>query len=422
MRAVDCFAGCGGTTTGLLAAGWVVALGIDVDDAALSVYRANHVHEACKLDLSDVDEAVRAIRMCGPVDLVSGSPPCTEFSCAGNRREGACAALTVDFCRIVAQVRPRAVLIENVTTLLRSAAWSEGERILREAGYSLVALRINAACCGVSQTRRRIFVIGVREASEHVLSALLQRAAPYNKTPRHPTVRNCLRSDACTFYYPARNRHSPCVRTTGLPAPTLRCNCLSAPPSHYVARHDDAGLLSAAHVLSVADAAAISSFPPTYSFEGVSRRAAGRLIGNCVPPKVAETVGGWLLELLSATPMPLGEPPKCLLDGRARRVAKRASRLQRLVDAGLLQVGATMDANGALCYESNARGDALLQSVLGWTLRHSWRLVLKPRCNASASSGQAPLDDLYIFAPGCRQPFRSVRQVERSIGRLTIHA
>ena len=87
MRAVDCFCASGGLTCGLEAAGFDVAMGIDVDRAALRLYRARHAHPAIELDLSDVSRAVQMIREVGPIDLLAGSPPCTDFSSAGHREE-----------------------------------------------------------------------------------------------------------------------------------------------------------------------------------------------------------------------------------------------------------------------------------------------------------------------------------------------
>lgn len=61
MRAVECFAACGGTTCGLVTAGFDV-LGIDNDATALAVLRANHGHATLQMDFGDVECAVRAIR------------------------------------------------------------------------------------------------------------------------------------------------------------------------------------------------------------------------------------------------------------------------------------------------------------------------------------------------------------------------
>ena len=297
--------------------------------------------------------------------------------------------------------------------MLRSSAWTEASELLVGAGYSIVVLRVNSAACGVAQVRRRVFVLATRGCDESVLRRVEQAAASFNKTPADaPKVRDCLDDPtADCYWYNARNRHSPCVRSTDLPAPTLRCNCLAPPPAHYQARHDDAGSIVDAHVLSVSEMARVASFPPHY-FEISTRTAAGRMIGNCVCPRMAEQVAWWCLELLRA-PVSAVERPICLV--AMRRHAQRVSRLHRLVDLGLLDEGAVL-ADGTLIYEGGASrtGDAIVQRVLG-DVAAGWRIELRPRRTPSVSRGQAPLDDLFIRVDGHAQPFRSIRQLRRSV-------
>ena len=140
-------------------------------------------------------------------------------------------------------------------------------------------LRVNAAACGVATVRRRVFVIAVRDCDERVVQQIVHDASGYNRTPTDArTVRDCIASSAATYFVPARNRHQPMVRATNRPAPTLMCGCLAMPPLHYTPRHEDQGALRNAHILSVADAAAITSFSVGY-FNHVARPLAGRLLG-----------------------------------------------------------------------------------------------------------------------------------------------
>ena len=184
----------------------------------------------------------------------------------------------------------------------------------------------------------------------------------------------------------------------------------------YAARHDDAGPLSEAHVLSVSEAAAIASFPPRY-FEGVNKTAAARMIGNCVPPKMMEVVARWCMALLQSPRVSITKP-LCLVTHR--RKAVRVSRVQRLIDTGLLSVGGVL-RDGVLSYTGgqSAKGDAIIASVLGTAPKRGWRIQLRLRPNATVSDGQAPLDDLWIYAPGQAQPFRSLRQLQRSMDEST---
>ena len=256
-------------------------------------------------------------------------------------------------------------------------------------------------------------MIGVLHCDESMLRSVQHEAAKLNRTPMNAaTVRECLTSAADTYWYPTRNTHSPCVRSTDAPASTLCCKCSSRPPSGYISRHDDAGAIAGVHVLSVEELAAIASFPRDY-FESCTRTAAGKFIGNSVCPKVAELVGGWCMKLLSS---PVVSPTRSLFITTERRPTSRVSRLQRVVDAGLLGMGAEMQDDG-LHYVggASAGGDDVVRRLLNWTPVAGWRLHIRPRSAGSASSGQAPKDDLFIYKPGDSRHFRSIRQLTRYI-------
>lgn len=132
---------------GLTNAGVEVRLGIDWDERALMVYRANHSHPALKLDMSKEHLTVDTIRAHGAIDMVSGSSPCQDSSCSDRRVEGTRAALTVSFARIACAVCLRLVLLENVPQLLLSEAYRDAKDLLVDRGYSILELRLNAASC-----------------------------------------------------------------------------------------------------------------------------------------------------------------------------------------------------------------------------------------------------------------------------------
>jgi len=170
--AVDLFAGCGGLSAGLSEAGIDVIAGFDSWDAALDVYNTNLPHPATSLDLSDVPTAVNVLGR-HQIDIIAGEPPCQDFSAAGPRTEGARADLTLAFARIVAEVKPKAVIMENVAQIVGSAAYAEARRVFKEAGYGLTERVLDASRCGVPQNRRRFFCIGIHGAEDGVLDTAI---------------------------------------------------------------------------------------------------------------------------------------------------------------------------------------------------------------------------------------------------------
>ena len=301
LRAIDLFCGAGGFTTGLKAAGFDVRLGVDIDAGAIGVYRANHPeHRGEVLDVSDVEATVALARAAAPdLDLVAGSSPCQDFSMCGNQTEAGRASLTVDFARVVAGLAPPAFVLENVPTIVNTAAYAELCTLLRDAGYSITTLVLNAKYRGTARRRRRARVRHARGASAAARPGSACTRQRRGKREARVTVRDVLGPRCGDYVWVApRNRFFPGVLSVDRVYPTLRSHrgkCLERPPAAYQARYEDAGPVGEAFVLDEAAAAAIASFPASYTWP-CRRVDAGVYIGNCVPPQMAATVGRALLE------------------------------------------------------------------------------------------------------------------------------
>ena len=70
-----------------------------------------------------------------------------------------------EYLRALAEAAPRAFVMENVPELLRSAEYAAFRAAAETLGFNVESRILNAADYGVPQTRRRAFVIGVREGS-----------------------------------------------------------------------------------------------------------------------------------------------------------------------------------------------------------------------------------------------------------------
>lgn len=118
------------------------------------------------------------------VDLVSGGPPCQSFSMAGLRqRNNHRNSLPWEFARFVDLTRPKVVLLENVSGILRAFkddnieyhAWREVAKAFASIGYAPICIHANAKYVGVPQNRPRFLMFALRL---DVLSQLL--TAPLN--------------------------------------------------------------------------------------------------------------------------------------------------------------------------------------------------------------------------------------------------
>jgi DNA (cytosine-5)-methyltransferase 1 len=95
------------------------------------------------------------------VDLIAGGFPCQDLSCAGKRAgiDGERSGLWSHFARLIGEVRPRFVLIENVPGLL-------GNEPMRRVLGDLSALRfdaewrvLRASDVGAPHERQRVFIV-----------------------------------------------------------------------------------------------------------------------------------------------------------------------------------------------------------------------------------------------------------------------
>lgn len=168
--AIDLFSGAGGITLGLSNAGFNVVFCSDIDSACEATHLRNFPNipfartEIQKLRGKDILKA--AGLKAGELDLLIGGPPCQGFSIIGQReiwdpRNG----LFHEFLRIAKELKPRCVVIENVTglaTLEKGAILREIGRAFNDAGYSVECAELLAAQYGVPQMRWRMFFIGWR--------------------------------------------------------------------------------------------------------------------------------------------------------------------------------------------------------------------------------------------------------------------
>jgi len=164
--AVDLFAGAGGASCGIDAAGFELVAAVDTDVTALDTHARNLPGYTVAHDLSDIDPSVLPDRAHAPTYL-HGSPPCKGFSTANDDRDidDPRNSLVFDFLAWVERLQPRIVTMENVVgmTNITSNFMDRVAGAFREAGYAVRWRVLNAADYGVPQTRRRVITVGVRD-------------------------------------------------------------------------------------------------------------------------------------------------------------------------------------------------------------------------------------------------------------------
>jgi DNA (cytosine-5)-methyltransferase 1 len=191
IRFMDLFAGAGGLSLGFHQAGLDSALAVEMSPMAGETYFRNFLSNdpaawerhlgasalrqaRAGLVVGAAGDALRELsgtRLMPEVDIVAGGPPCQGFSLAGlrnprDRRN----SLPYEFLGFVQAIRPRAVVMENVTGI--GYSFNDGRMPALDAlsmalagvdpGYATYVLELNAQDFGVPQHRPRLFLIGLR--------------------------------------------------------------------------------------------------------------------------------------------------------------------------------------------------------------------------------------------------------------------
>ncbi len=163
LTTLELCAGAGGQALGLEQAGIEHAGLIEIDKHACATLRYNRPHwNVIQHDLNTFDGSAFK-----GVDIISGGLPCPPFSVAGKQLgKDDERNLFPAMIRLVDQIRPRAVMIENVRGFLdavfqdyRGYIKRELEKLGYEPGWKLM----NASDFGVPQLRPRVVFVAIQK-------------------------------------------------------------------------------------------------------------------------------------------------------------------------------------------------------------------------------------------------------------------
>ncbi|MCZ8548700.1 DNA cytosine methyltransferase [Mesorhizobium qingshengii] len=171
LTAIDLFCGAGGLSEGFRQAGFHVVAGNDFDDRAGETFAATH-REAKFLPGAiqqySADDFLKAGGVkAGELDVLVGGPPCQGYSVYNHQRglHDPRASLYLEYLRIVEGVKPKWVVLENVTGMTSAGGGGAVGAILeglKDLGYKVESRILKAEEYGIPQERRRIVFIGNR--------------------------------------------------------------------------------------------------------------------------------------------------------------------------------------------------------------------------------------------------------------------
>jgi DNA (cytosine-5)-methyltransferase 1 len=314
---IDLFAGAGGLSLGLEGAGFESLFAVDTDAGAMGTYRSlfpsAELHQG---DIRDVD-----FRKWRGVDLVAGGPPCQPFSIGGLRRAwDDHRDMLPEFVRAVMEVQPRSFIMENVPGLVSFGSYLATMMApLRELYQFYGPQVINAADYGVPQSRRRMIVVGIRDAigfrfpegepTLRVPAGMVLAGEPLGR-PNPSKIVFAKNPDLRPNPYHGQffngggrpidlKRPAPTILASAGGNKTHFLDLENRVPGYH--RHlalggaPYCGELPGARRLTIAESAALQAFPPHVQFAGPTS-SQYRQVGNAVPPKVAQAIGDSLMD------------------------------------------------------------------------------------------------------------------------------
>ncbi len=296
IRTIDLFAGCGGLSLGFKAVGFKLVGAVDNWEPAVKTYRRNFTdHDILDLDLSDVKKSISVLTKLNP-DIIVGGPPCQDFSHAGKRDEKRGRAdLTISYANIIAGIRPKWFVMENVDQITKSEKIVEARTIFRKAGYGLTEKIFDASLCGVPQKRKRFIMIGALDArDDFALPLIEEKIAKQPMTIREYFGKNV---DFDYYYRHPRNYNRRGVFSVDEPSPTIRGVNRPIPkgyPGHPLDMVKD---LTTIRPLTAKERAQIQTFPIDFIFEG-SKTEIEQQIGNAVPVNLAKFIASIIKEII----------------------------------------------------------------------------------------------------------------------------
>lgn len=306
LTCVEICAGAGGQALGLAMAGFVHVALVEYEKDYCAVLKQNRPEwNVICADVHHFDG-----RPYKGVDLLAGGVPCPPFSVAGKQLgQDDERDLFPEAIRLIKEIQPRAVMLENVRGFLDPGFDDYREHILasiRKLGYTTDIKLLNASDYGVPQLRPRVVIIGIRK------NQIGKFSYPDEHSSSAPSVGECLYDlMAQNGWHGAKqwaanaNRIAPTLvggsKKHGGPdlGPTRARNAWAelGVDGRGIANEPPTADFEGMPRLTSRMMARIQGFPDTWTF-GNKKTVACRMIGNAFPPPVAMAVGEKIKECL----------------------------------------------------------------------------------------------------------------------------
>lgn len=323
FNSIDLFSGCGGLTEGMHKAGFITKVAVEIVPLAARAYKMNHPEtEVIQKDIRLVDvEEIKSKLNGEPLHLLAGCPPCQGFSSIRRLNKPQCVeddrnSLVLEYLRLVKELKPMAIMMENVPALKDYSVFQQVVEELNKLGYNPDVQVVNVKNYGVPQSRKRLVMVGILndiikvaegtgikrtvrdmienlappETSQDPLQKIVSKHTPkimemIKKTPHDGGSRKNLPVEYTLECHKKKNVGFNDVygrlRWDDY-STTITGGCLNPSKGRYLHPEQD-------RVITPREAALLQSFPENYKFPtDISKTALALLIGNALPPEFSK--------------------------------------------------------------------------------------------------------------------------------------
>ncbi|PZO63107.1 MAG: DNA methyltransferase [Paracoccus denitrificans] len=318
-RAIDLYSGVGGWSLGLRLAGVDVVASYERWGPANETNFKNNFHQTQTVDI----RRLALEDLPSNIDIVVGSPPCTQFSFSNRGGSGDLDDGLVDIIRfltVVDHLKPRVWVMENVPRVapILTKELKPGGRLHRFAHLGLEPHVINMETFGLPQRRRRCVAgnfdhalltryttrcaptlgeVVLALARDPVIDPIYGISIPQENLFDHD-VETALNEEEARINRAAKTLH-PVYNSMPFPDPldrtvrTITATCTRVSRESIIV--EQPGQTGAYRRLSIRERATLQGFPITFQFYGANHGQKLRMVGNAVPPTFAYLIANAFL-------------------------------------------------------------------------------------------------------------------------------
>ena len=300
LTCVEICAGAGGQALGLDMAGFHHVALVEYEKEYCDVLKANRPEwNVICADVHDFDGTQYK-----GIDLLAGGVPCPPFSIASKQLgKDDDRDLFPEAIRLIKEIKPRAVMLENVRGFLDAKFDDYREYILqsiRDLGYTVSLKLLNACDYGVPQLRPRVVIVGIKNNEKGIFSYPSRHLNHGGQTVGE-TLKPLMGANGWANvdeWAKKANKIAPTIVGGSKkhggpdlgPVRSRRAWAELGVDGNGVANTAPAPDFQGMPKLTKEMIATLQGFPPEWIF-GKRKTAACRMIGNAFPPPVAKSVG-----------------------------------------------------------------------------------------------------------------------------------